>query len=62
MQTTVADREAARAQRIERREMISEGLGISVADLNSLLQMVRPDAEEPRQPNQPLRQELAGNP
>jgi hypothetical protein len=45
------EREAARARRLERREIISEGIGISVDDLNDLLRRVRPSAEERRQGN-----------
>ena len=45
------EREVARAKRLERREIISEGIGISVDDLNDLLRRVRPTAEERRHSN-----------
>ncbi len=48
-QMSEPEREAARARRLERREIISEGIGISVDDLNDLLRRVRPTAEERRQ-------------
>lgn len=51
MQVSEPDRDAARARRVERREIISEGIGISVDDLNDLLRRVRPSAEERRQGN-----------
>ena len=50
-QLSERDREVARARRVERREIISEGLGISVEELNDLLRRVRPPAEERRQTN-----------
>lgn len=50
-QLSERDREIARARRVERREIISEGLGISVEELNDLLRRVRPPAEERRQTN-----------
>lgn len=43
--------EAARARQLERREIISEAIGISVDDLNDLLRRVQPSAEERRQSN-----------